>query len=137
MSAINGRHIRAIRLSFEPVTLSLYSPAAILERVADRDSNLPKTHPSRVIQIHPFLLDRYTLHLAKQLPSIYIYIHLFVHPLSRGTPGATARVKMAPLTVSGCRLRTYGAKIVSDLDKSIAQFYQGRLTTASRLAEFV
>ena len=36
----------------------------------------------------------------------------------------------ASLTVSGCRLRTCGAEIVSDLDKSIAQFYQGRLTTA-------
>ena len=44
--------------------------------------------------------------------------------------------KMATLTLHGCRLRTPGAEIGRDLDKSVASFYQVKLTTAPRLVEF-
>ena len=37
----------------------------------------------------------------------------------------------------GCRLRTCGAQTVRDLDMATTQFYQGGLTAAPRLVEFV
>ncbi len=44
---------------------------------------------------------------------------------------------MVTLQLSAYRAQSRGAQTVRGLDESVIKFYQGRLTTAPRLAEFV
>ena len=44
---------------------------------------------------------------------------------------------MALLHLSAYHVRARGTRIVRGPDESVTKFYQGRLTTAPRLAEFV
>ena len=41
------------------------------------------------------------------------------------------------MALHACRLQTHSARRVSDLDKSVTELYQGRLTVAARFVEFV
>ena len=72
-----------------------------------------------------------------QLAFIYIYIYISVRHTFPASGGQATCSKWRLRQLHGCRLRILGAERGRDLDKSIASFYQVRLTTAPRLVEFV
>ena len=68
--------------------------------------------------------------------SVYIYITCPSHFGPRWAP-APPGFKMASPQLPAYRAQACGARIIRGLDESVTKFYQGRLTTALRLAEFV
>ena len=75
---------------------------------------------------------------ASESQLAFIYFNIYICPSRfHGLGGQATCSKWRLQRLHGCRLRTPGAERGTDLDNSIASFYQVRLTTAPRVVEFV